>query len=112
MSDALLDFLKLVVALDGGSSPELCVACHRYDNCSSATSCTTPCLTAIHLPTVCSCACRYKLFGYPTGVGALILRKENVPLLRKVGAHMWQLTCQQGIFSFSFFLLLLMLLSL
>ena len=25
----------------------------------------------------------YKLFGYPTGVGALVLRKENLPLLRK-----------------------------
>ncbi len=28
----------------------------------------------------------YKLFGYPTGIGALIMRKENTGLLRKVWA--------------------------
>ena len=28
----------------------------------------------------------YKLFGYPTGIGALIVRKENLGLLRKVWA--------------------------
>ncbi len=32
----------------------------------------------------------YKLFGYPTGIGALILRTENTRLLRKVSWEMHQ----------------------
>jgi len=34
----------------------------------------------------------YKMFGYPTGLGALVLRTEHVPQLNKVRGQGWEAT--------------------
>lgn len=78
-----------------GTGHYKCIAMHgpaQVGQCAGATMPTRYACSLLRPPPLAVCS-MYKLFGYPTGIGALIVRKEVAKELKKVLRASSQTTC-------------------